>query len=243
MLRLIRNCSHNNEVSTFYLEDGTGKWIIKSSSSTGGIEQIKQEIKGWDWYSSRVYLNGRESFCQVMGDKQDYIKIRVKYIDGHKAKYSGGILRNSDMVSNAIKHYFSVWGKGDSGFAPLHGDLSIDNLVSNKERVRIIDWEHFNLKGAPVGFDAYNLLFEQLWFSLRGRKNIKRRELIIFLDNIRLIRKSGGSVYFHEQPLFSLQKFIKENQHYWKKQAQRLPVLLYSEEQVSFIDGIIRLHM
>ena len=68
-------------------------------------------------------------------------------------------------------------------------DLSIDNVISNKDGVHIIDWEHFSLEGAPFGFDAYNLLFEQLWFSMKERK---RPSLLFNQEQVMTIDKMIG---------------------------------------------------
>ena len=126
----------------------------------------------------------------------------------------------------------------------MHGDLSIDNVITNKDGVHIIDWEHFFLDTTPFGFDAYNLLFEQLFFAMKERKRPKRGELDVLLDNIRMIRSSPtDSSYFYDQPLFSVQRFIKTNSNIWKNQIHRLPVLLFNEESTRTIDKMIKLHI
>lgn len=243
MLRLIRNCSHGNEVATFYFEKNQEKNIIKASSCKIGIEQIKKEINGWKWYQSKRYPNSKIPLCNIVKNNKNYIKIKIKYIEGFKKKYSKGIQRNSVLIYKVIEHYCNIWQGDKENKFPLHGDLSIGNVISNKDGIHIVDWEYFSLDAAPFGFDAYNLLFEQLWFSMKKRKRPKRSELDVLLDNIRLIRSSSTeSHFFFDQPLFSVQKFIKTNSRFWKNQIHRLPALLFNEEQVGVIDKMIRLY-
>lgn len=241
MLKLIRNCSHKNETAVFYFEKKQDKCIVKASSSQAGIEDIKQEVKGWRWYSSKRYADSKRELCKIVQSRENYIRINIQYIDGSKEKYVNGIKRNAGLINNIVKHYCDIWRVEEGNNPPLHGDLSIDNVIVNKDGVHIIDWEHFSLDGAPFGFDAYNLLFEQLWFSMKGRKKPERKELNILRDNIRTIRASSGeSSYFYDQPLFSVQKFIRTNHMLWKDQFYRLPVLLFNEEKVMIVDKMIR---
>jgi len=244
MLKLIENCSHGNEVVTFYFEKHQEKYIIKSSSCQTGIEQIKQEINGWNWYQSKRYPNSKTNFCNIIKSTENYLQIKIQYIEGCKKKYSKGIQKNALLINSIIKHYCNIWQGYKENRFPLHGDLSIGNVITNKDGNHIIDWEHFSLDGAPFGFDAYNLLFEQLWYSMKGRKRLKRGELDVLLNNIRLIRSSSTeSHFFYDQPLFSIQRFLKTNTIYWKNQIHRLPVLRFKEELVRVVDKIIRLHI
>jgi len=243
MIRLIRNCSHSNEVATFYFEKNQEKNIIKASSCQIGIEQIKKEVNGWKWYQSKRYPNSKTKLCNIIKNNKNFIKIKIKYIEGFKEKYSKGIQKNSVLIYKIIEHYCNIWQGYKENKFPLHGDLSIDNVITNKDGIHIIDWEYFSLDAAPFGFDAYNLLFEQLWFSMKERKRPKRSELDVLLDSIRLIRSSSTeSHFFFDQPLFSVQRFIKTNSRFWKNQIHRFPALLFNEEQVGIIDKMIRLY-
>jgi len=244
MLRLIRNCSHGNEVATFYFEENQEKGIIKASSSQMGIEEIKQEVKGWNWYQTKRYPNFKKKLCKIIKSNKNYIRIKIQYIEGYKEKYAKGIQKNSALINNVIQHYCNIWHGYKENKFPLHGDLSIDNVITNKDGVHIIDWEHFSLDATPFGFDAYNLLFEQLWFAMRERKRPRRGEFDVLLDNIRMIRSSSKeSSYFDDQPLFAVQRFVKTNSDFWKNQIHRFPALLFNEERVRIIDRMIKLHI
>ena len=241
MLKLIKNCSHGNEVATYYFEKNQEKYILKSSSCQGGIEQIGREVNGWSWYQSKRYPDAKTSLCNIIESNENYIQIKIQYIEGYNANYLKGIKKNYAVISNIISQYCNIWQGYKENRFPLHGDLSIGNLITNKYGIHIIDWEYFYLDRAPFGFDAYNLLFEQLWFSMKGRKRPTRSELDVLLDNIRLIRSSSTeSNVFYDQPLLSVQRFIKANSGYWKDQIHRLPGLFLKPEQVSVVDKTIR---
>lgn len=241
MLKLIRNCSHKNEIVVFYFEVNQEKGIIKASSSHAGIEEIKQEVNGWRWYTAKRYPDIKKELCRVIVSKENYIRIIIQYIEGPKGDYLKGIQKNALLINNAIGHYCNIWRGYEGNNPPLHGDLSIDNIITNEDGVHIIDWGHFSLAGAPFGFDAYNLLFEQLWFSMKGRKKPRKEELNILLENIKRLRAlSADFFYFYDEPLFSVQKFIRTNFMLWNGQAYRLPALLFNEEKVRIIDKMIR---
>ena len=188
---LINNCPHGNEVATYYFEENQKKNIIKASTGQGGIAKLKNEVEGWNWYQSKRYPGSNKNICNIIISKSNYIKISIHYIEGHKNEYTGGIRKNSPLIIKIIEQYCQIWQGCSENKYPLHGDLSIDNVIVNEDGVHIIDWEHFSLNGAPFGFDAYNLLFEQLLFSMRERKKPDKTELDVLLDGIRLIRTTS----------------------------------------------------
>jgi hypothetical protein len=244
MLRLIRNCSHGSEVATFYFERNDEKGFIKASSSRDGIEEIRRELAGWNWYQSLRYHNMKNDICNIIKTNENYIRIKIQYIEGYKGNYTEGVRKNAQLISQAIHHYCDIWHGHNENRFPLHGDFSIDNMIVNNEGVHIIDWEHFALDATPFGFDAYNLLFEQLWFSMKGRKRPRRSELDVLLENIRVIRSAlTGPCFFYDRPLHSVQRFIKGNAIFWKNQVHKFPALLFKEENVGIIDKTIKRHI
>lgn len=236
MLQLIQNCSHDNGVVIFLSEEKYSNAIIKASSNIVGIMQITQELKGWEWY-----LGQKGSFnsdkCRVVCKREKYIKIKIPYINGKKAKYSNGLIKNSNLVGKIVEHYCRIWKESKKDKYPLHGDLSIDNIIYNNEGIHIIDWEYFTFDAAPFGFDTYNLLFEQLLFSMKGRIKPTIREIDVLKRNIEFLRSvSSDDHYFKRDPLSSTQKFIKANSKLWNNQIKRLPIFFFKKESVEHID-------
>jgi len=245
VLILIRNCPHGNEVATYYLEENQEKKIIKASTCQSGISRIKNEVEGWNWYQSKRYPDSETSRCNIIISNGRYIKISIQYIEGCKNEYKKGLRKNSPLIIKIIEQYCHIWQGYREGKYPMHGDLSIDNAIVNKDGVHIIDWEHYYLGTAPFGFDAYFLLFEQLLFSMKGRKKPNKSELDVLLHGIRLIRTASREYHLlHDKPLHSIQEFIKKNWIIWGNQKiNKLPVLLYGNEQVYAIDNAIRISL
>ncbi|HEX9972833.1 MAG TPA: hypothetical protein VGD14_12240, partial [bacterium] len=168
---MIRNCSHGSEIATYLVsEGGLSRHIIKVASTPAGIKNLKCEIKGWDWYQKARYQQDRDPVCRIIRDKNDYLKIRIEFIDGIKADYARGLEKNAAIIKKVFEHYCSIFPYYTDRLSPFHGDFSVDNVILNSGGIHIIDWEHFNPNGAPWGFDALYLLFETLYFGMRNRK-------------------------------------------------------------------------
>ena len=91
----------------------------------------------------------------------------------------------------------------------------------------------------PIGFDALNLIFEQLWFeedNQRTKKNIIK-ELNLMIKYLR--ERNVLDPIFFENPLEKMTQFIKNNLKFWNKQEKKLPVLKFSYEEINIIDKII----
>lgn len=241
IIELIRNCSHGSEIATYLKTDNlTGRSIIKSSSTSNGIKDLKNELEGWQWYQQKRYPELTNQLCNVIQNKKSYLKIDIKYIDGRKGYYIKGLLYNDILIQMAIKHYCDIWAYSSKSNVPLHGDLSLDNIIYGPDGLHIIDWEHFSADGAPWGFDAIYLLLESLWFGMRERKSLSKKEIEVLLLNIGFLQKQGP---LPEHPLRFLRNFLQNNPDKWGKQLinfpNKFPILKFSDEQVVMIDRLI----
>lgn len=245
MIELIRNCSHGSEIAT-YFRNGPHleKAIIKVATTINGINDLKNEVEGWKWYQNIRYPHSKFTMCKIIQENEDFFKIEIEFIEGVKRNYRKGLRENSDTVQKVIEHYCNIWPCDQNGMAPIHGDLSIDNIINNRDGVHIVDWEHFNLKGGPWGFDSIYFLFETLWFGMRYRKEPTNKEIYLISNNIKSINDTGKlSKDIAEQPLFFIKKFISSNHEIWGKQlldpADRFPIFRFSAQQIALIDRSI----
>jgi hypothetical protein len=245
MIELIRNCSHGSEIATYIVTDiNSRKKILKASTSSSGIKNLKNEFEGWNWYKEIRYPLYKEPLCRVVQQKEKYLKIEIQFIEGIKADYRKGIKNNSELLKMIIKHYCKTWPFNKYEYSPLHGDLSIDNIIYNSNGINFIDWEHFNLKGAPWGFDALYLLFETLWFSMKSRAKPNVDEVNIIKQNLDVLNSDGKlESKLLISPLTSIKEFINENYSIWGEQLQlfrkKLPVLEFDEQQITNIEKLI----
>lgn len=241
---VLRNCVHGSDLVLMQIEDENRKplEILKSSSTPDGIKNLVSEKAGLDWYlKNQTGIDASEFQFQQTGR---YARLRMPYLDGKKYTFHHGLLKNRNAIAQVIRHYVQVWGKDSTPgkLAPLHGDLSIDNVLFLKDGAPVLlDWEHFSLSAAPIGFDALYLLFESLWFdhpetvtlSSSAREFVK--EQIQFLKTNRCLDEVFGKT-----PLQSICHFMDQNAALWGEQfiqfRGKFPILRWSQEAREQID-------
>jgi len=240
MIELLSNCSHGSETAVYSVDDADGKIIRKVASSEFGIASLKRELQGWTWYQSRRYANVERSMCRKY-ERDGYFRIDIDWIEGRKWNYRKGLIRNGEVIDRAVKHYCSIWPKGQKECIPIHGDLSVDNFIINSEGIHFIDWEHFDGEGGPWGFDPIYLIFESLWFGMKGRSHPTKKEILLIIGFLRILRETQDlldSLFY--TPLRTIKCFLLENEAIWGNQLrcypQKFPVLNFALEQVERID-------
>lgn len=245
MKALIRNCSHESEI---YLVEELGKAgdpeaIYKSSSFENGIRNLRNELEGVQWYNQQV---DHPIAISVAQETENYLAIKFGFLQGTKALYKEGYFKNRERIELIVEHYCKVWGEAQSsgdGFYPLHGDLSLDNVLFCGKIPIFLDWEHFSHGVAPLGFDALYLLFESLWFESKNGK--PGSQSISHLSGmIQILReKKCLDEKFCKNPLVEVVKFIKSHLSLWGDQLSKfegkLPVLFFTEESVKCIDDLL----
>lgn len=234
---------HGSEIATYLATDELGgRRIVKTSTTSSGIKNLCNEVKGWRWYQSLRYpLN--ESICWIAQRRNKYLQIHIKYIDGIKPVYQDGIERNADAIRKIVQHYCDIW-PSSSDSSPMHGDLSLDNIIINSDGVHIIDWEHFTTDAAPWAFDIMYLLFESLYFGMRNRNKPTGKEIQIICKHIKTMT-DHHHLYSDmlKAPLRFIREFISAHHHLWGEQLSsfqmKLPIIAFSFEQVTMIDEMI----
>ena len=240
MISLTKN--HQHYSSTFFLEEidfvNNNKYFIKSSSSSSGIESISKELKGIDWYNSRV--NNAIKYEAFLNNNK-YIRVKFLEVKGFTLKLSKNTYySNIRYIEKVIDHYCFVWNcyNVDSK-VPLHGDLSLlGNIIFIDDEIPvIIDWEHFSATSSPMGFDAVSFLFELLWFQMSQTNNICQGTLN-HISKMLLKLKTANCLneIFINKPLKTAQEFIFNNDKYWGPQVNKLPITLFSNKQIKLID-------
>jgi hypothetical protein len=245
MIELLRNCAHGSEIAVYLEIDRVSgrKAITKATTTSNGIKNLRRELEGWHWYQTRRYPN-QPPKCRILHQKSSYLKVAIEFIDGYKGDYRKGLVKNAEIVKSVITQYRSLWHNGPAEKTPIHGDLSIDNVLFNTDGIHIVDWEHFIADGGPWGYDAIYLLFETLWFGMRRRKQPNRKELAIICDSLKRLntgaRLQAGIL---ATPLKFLQGFMTDNAAKWTETPAMLrskfPILRFTEAQVTLIDHAV----
>lgn len=235
---LIRSNAHSSEtfVSIVYKYDSNPVWIRKASSTKVGIERLKNEVKGVEWYkqvSETAYVP-----CHII-DRQEYFSVQFNFICGEKIDYSRGFSENKRYIERVLDEYCKVWSKIPDGSNVVHGDLSLDNVLFSDDGVVIIDWEHFSNTSIPVGFDMLNLVYEQLYMlSLRNSIGTDVVESVKEMLAKLCVADCMDETFFG-RPLKILRQFILGNGELWGEQLNKLPVLKFTERQVDELDSMI----
>lgn len=242
-IELLRNCAHGSEIATYLATDEFGgKIVIKTSTTPSGIKNLQNEVRGWQWYKTIRYQSN-EPICRIVQQRDTYLQIHIKYINGYKPVYQNGLVRNADALRRIVEHYCDIW-PCSSDFSPMHGDLSLDNIIINSDGVNIIDWEHFIADSAPWGFDILYLLFESLYFGMSHRHEPTGKEIRIICEHIKTINDHHQlQSDMLKTPLQFIKGFILANHHLWGEQfasfQMKLPIIAFSSDQVTMIDKMI----
>lgn len=243
-IELLRNCQHGSDVAVYLVEEGPQKFIRKSAATTNGAADLAREAAGWAWYQARRYPHRKVPICRQLL-RGAYRRIDLEWIEGRKGDYRKGLLPNREIIQLAFEQYCSIWPDAQDGLVPLHGDCSVDNLIMNDEGLHIIDWEHFQERGGPWGFDPLYLLYETLWFSTGQQRLPNRKEVAVIAKSLMRLYKTGRlPEAFVLCPLQAVRTFIQDHREIWGGQLRRfpekLPVVKFSDAQVAEMDRMVR---
>ena len=165
MLALIRENSHNNDISVYY--DYKKKKYYKITISDYGKNLIHNEFMGLNFFNKLRYE--KKIFFKIY-KKKNYRRLEIDKIEGVKAKYNNSFYKNSKYFEKIVNFYISKWPKGKNQIA--HGDFTLDNIIFKKNNFVILDWEHF--KKSKKLFFGYDLVYILLsGIILPGEKNFK----------------------------------------------------------------------
>lgn len=234
MREVIRNHQHSSKIVLCKCINQSEIFFEKSSYTSEGIGEIKNELKGYQWYFSKVNSNHK---IQVNCDIQGYCNIRIPNFNAVPCQGAPDISKYFDYAIRAIDCYHNIWSKSDKSFLqPIHGDFSLEgNILFGQSEVYVIDWEHFHLEMAPLGFDLLYMVFElikvQSKLSSPSKEHLSlARELILYANSLNTISKFYKDNYFSSYLL--QQNRIRS---VWKEQYNKLPTTQFSESQVQHI--------
>lgn len=238
---LLRNCSHGSKVYTFFVEDCEKKFYLKSASNLEGIENINQEYKGWNWYFEKAH-NLVDNPIDFHLLKEKYVSLKISAFEGKKIKIKHGIKKNYNFFLKIIEHYKEIW-KLNKNKVPMHGDLSLENIIFKDNEVIFIDWEHFNRDCTYWGFDIYYLLYETLWFNWKNIHTSRDSEILYISKLLKALNSNFG---FPNNEFFKLSyliNFIINNKKLWAHQLSnnlnKLPLLNFKKGDVKYVDNLI----
>ena len=237
MKYLIRTASHENGVTV--IDDIAGQSIAKTSSVPEGVSRLKSEVAGMEWYASCLNVPIK-NLIKYSYFSENFARVDIKKFAGKQASYKRPFLQNHPYLKQCIKHYINVWPKTDT--TPVHGDLTLDNVIFDAEDVRFFDWEHFTTEPHPWGFDMLYCMLSALLLPLPKDKLPSKADYTKFMDLLFVLFEHGLSSDLAEYPLSRYRK-IFNTQLCWKEIINRSPhklfPLKYDELYIDIIDDQI----
>lgn len=236
---------HGSETFLLVVKDKKSletKNIIKSSTSENGINSIKSEAEGIDWYN---ILSKNKISYKLERETINYYRININANkDFFNINFNPNYLKVKKYLDLTVIHYIEIWRnyKGQD-FAPLHGDMSlIGNVMFNKtDEVLFIDWEHFeNYLKVPTGLDIIMLLLENVFHDLNRTKKLSHDVMSHVASSIKTLNvEKLLSPLLIKNPVMNTLNFINLNRDIWNKQYFKLPILKFTKKNIEEIDDTI----
>jgi len=243
-MSLLRNCMHGS-ATALYIDQSAPSVLFKASVLENGVSDLLREYEGLTWYCHRR-IGMSKLACKLHTTLRRYARLEVQHVDAKSVKPKTGIKRNTNLLERIIIHYAFIWNKANSvdGKFPMHGDLSLENILFDENDIYFIDWEHFSLGVVPWGYDVIYLLFETYWFRRQCLFFSGRVELTSISYLIQFLSSLGPlENKFITHPLASVVDFIRENRHLWGSQLEefpmKLPLLSMNQPDIDRIDKFI----
>jgi hypothetical protein len=224
-------------LSLIYDEEQKPIFIKKSASSAKSIRKLKNEIRGATWYQTNSDINQISKIIEL----PNYYSIFFHFFNGKKANFRDGYWLNRSYIEKALQGYCEIWSKLSQHENVIHGDYSIDNLIFTENELIIIDWEHFTNINLPKGFDALNLIYEQIY--ILSLKNMVCSNVILHANEMleRLkVRHCLDKIFFNS-PLHTMQQYFLDNSYIWGKQLSKLPIMKFNKAECNILDNKINL--
>jgi hypothetical protein len=237
---LFRANANNSGIylSSLFGADGLPVYIKKSAVTSQSISKLKREVAGSKWYQHI----SEEDLISEITDLQKYYSVRFFFVVGCKANFRKGYWFNREYVERALGKYCEIWARLPDNSMVIHGDYSIDNLIFRDDGVTIIDWEHFSYTSIPKGFDALNLIYEQLYILMFNGK--LGRKVILHANSMlkKICDHDCLDRVYLESPLETCRYYISNNLEVWGDQVHKLPIMKFDPSRVKEIDSLISIH-
>lgn len=236
MTTVIRNSSHGNGISVIAL---TNLGLIRKICYTqNGRFYIEREISGLNWYDIQTGST-KDSIAEILLGAS-VSKVDMQRLSGKSIDYTLKLEVTNKIIQKTIAHYSSVWPS--TNVVPLHGDLTLSNILVDGEKIHIIDWEHFCVDGELWGFDLAYLVLSALLLPVGLNINLlDDKSKKIFSSLWAKLRQYGIDDALAHHPLaYMKQKF--KNSKSWARiindSPRKMFPLLLSEKDTLEIDKL-----
>lgn len=231
---VIRNHQHSSKIVLSKCISKQETFYEKSSYTFEGINELKSEVEGYRWYLSKAKLDYK---IDINCDIEGYCNIRIPGFNGVPCPGTPDIANCFKYAIRAIDHYHMIWSDCDVDvLQPIHGDFSLEgNILFNQSDVYIIDWEHFRLNIAPLGFDLLYMIFELIKMHFKTNQPTNKhlslaKDLIFYADS-----KHCLSSFYKENYFLTYLDEQERINNVWGDQYYKLPTTQFNKSQIRFI--------
>ena len=200
MLILLRENSHNNDISIYY--NSIKKKYYKISTTEYGDNLIKNEIDGINFFNELI---NKKKIIYKLYKKKNYRRLEINQINGSAINYTKSFYDNSKYFQKIINFYLTEWPSKKK--QPAHGDLTLDNIFFYNNKFTIFDWEHFKISNELFfGYDLIYLLLSGI--ILPGEKKFDLNSKNKFRNLYKQLYNNNINRYYLDNPFKSIDKII-----------------------------------
>jgi hypothetical protein len=220
-IKLIREDSHGNDIKVSYISKN--KIFRKVTNTPYGQMLLDRENRGFQWYANRIN-KGKSAFIKNFIKSQHYCSIDIKQFDGIKINYENSLILNYRYLNKFMFYYCKTWPQ--KKLVPCHGDMTFDNLIFKKNKIFIIDWEHFKKSGEQWGFDLAYLILSAASFPYYRYDFLPEKDQKILNKLWKKLNLLGLRGKIRTRPIDVFKKTF-ENKIHWQKIIRRSPKKLF----------------
>ncbi len=203
-VRLIK--THKNNTQVLYFPQK--KIYRKLNKNKKGKEKIHSENLGISWYCKRIKIKKKYLIKRYYkGKKISFIDLRE--VDGLKIKSWRPLSENYEFLLKFFKHYIKFYPK--KRISHIHGDLTFDNIIFNKKKIIVIDWEFFKANKSLYGYDLVYLFLSAACLPYLNLRKLSNQDEIIFKKLWKLLINIKISNKLTDRPFSYFSKKIKSD--------------------------------
>lgn len=233
MKHILKNNNHGKEIYVIY--DDINETYSKISFENIYQPILKNEIKGINWYNSIHHkINITYSYFSNI-----YSKIETKKIYAYKFNYFERITENYEAINNFIDYYCLSYPCNKNNEAPIHGDLTLDNILYGSDStITIIDWENFNSNYHTWGYDLVYLIISSFFLPMLTGSKIREKDIKNFIEIWQKLKKINISNEIMSDPInYFINKGI--NNKKINKNYKKFFFNIISDDQIKLFNKII----
>jgi len=167
--------AHKNNMKVLYIHD---KNIFrKISFNKDGLDKIYSDYRGTCWYLKKTNRN-KKKFIKKFYNKKKFKAIDLYEINGVKLKSWENLSKNFEHLIIIFNQYVKTFTK--KKYHNIHGDLTLDNIIFEKKKVNIIDWEFYNAAPKLWGYDIAYLFLSAISLPFIANNECSDKDIRLF---------------------------------------------------------------